>query len=99
MPSGNSASALSARISVSSAVLSHSDAGNVPSCCFQRLSDFDSTVAARGYHETARRPRVRGKVFFSAGGADMKRIVLLGTLLAAGAASIAAQTPAAPKII
>ena len=29
----------------------------------------------------------------------MKRIVLLGTLLAAGAASIAAQTPAAPKII
>jgi cyclase len=29
----------------------------------------------------------------------MKRIVLLGTLLAAGVASIAAQTPAAPKII
>ena len=32
-------------------------------------------------------------------GADMKRLVLLGTLLAAGAATMAAQTPAASKII
>src|SRR6185369_5181598 len=118
MPSGSSARPLSARISVSSAVLSHTDAGTVPSCCFHRFSDVDSTMAARGYHtrqgsdtrqgvrhRTSRDKRcltpetgVGVKSSFR-GGADMKRTVLLGLLLAAGAASMAAQTPAAPKVV
>ena len=79
---------LSARISVSSAVWSHTDAGTVPSCCFHRFSDFASTVAGQ------RLPQVSEVKSSFRGGADMKRSRALGILLAAGAASMAAQTPA-----
>jgi len=55
---------LSARISVSSVVFRHTDAGTVPSCCFQRFSDLETT-AGQSVPRDERLYRVRGKVVFS----------------------------------